>query len=352
MTSFWTPPLLNLSSADISSWNEALSFCGQPISLGDGRELTFLPATAPAYNVTVAILKIANFTQPIAISIHEFAFDSLFNIELSLATLDLLPSGLQQALYEGMVSWICDKVAPQSQKLWQLEALQLFESISDPADINAQWFEVVLVIDTEVSVKLALRLHLGDAAKILRDQSLGPVPLQSIIAQGIRASADFTIGLITVTHQELQSLIPGSIVVMALRETGTCQLRADDVLFTFVSTDDGWCCVDLGYIPGSVPGGIRHRIGDAGTMQDSSPETERSISTHELRITLVFDIGRKQVPFSELSQWREGALISLDPPIATEGLEVTIRANGDAIGTGDLVKIDDRVAVRITRLLV
>jgi len=31
-------------------------------------------------------------------------------------------------------------------------------------------------------------------------------------------------------------------------------------------------------------------------------------------------------------------------------VEVTIRANGDVIGSGDLVRIDHRVAVRITRL--
>lgn len=70
-----------------------------------------------------------------------------------------------------------------------------------------------------------------------------------------------------------------------------------------------------------------------------------------LRVTLVFEIGRRTIPLSELANWREGALVELDPPAAEAGMEVTIRSNGDVVGTGDLVMIDDRCAVRITRLI-
>lgn len=70
----------------------------------------------------------------------------------------------------------------------------------------------------------------------------------------------------------------------------------------------------------------------------------------ELQLNVDFDLGSVTVPLSELETWQPGAVVALDPPMPGRGIEVTIRVNGFVIGSGDLVTIDDRPAVRIARL--
>lgn len=84
---------------------------------------------------------------------------------------------------------------------------------------------------------------------------------------------------------------------------------------------------------------------------EAEPVTEGDgLAIGDLRIAIDFDIGRRMVPVGELSAWQPGAIVQLDPPAIADGVEVTIRANGDIVGSGDIVRVDDRLAVRITRL--
>lgn len=69
-----------------------------------------------------------------------------------------------------------------------------------------------------------------------------------------------------------------------------------------------------------------------------------------LAIVVDFDLGSLTVPLAAIESWQPGAVIPLNPPVASDGVEVTVRANGQIVGVGDLVQIDDRVAVRLTRL--
>jgi flagellar motor switch/type III secretory pathway protein FliN len=43
--------------------------------------------------------------------------------------------------------------------------------------------------------------------------------------------------------------------------------------------------------------------------------------------------------------------VSFEPPQLADGVSVTLRVHGREIGTGDLISIDDRLAVRITHLI-
>jgi len=63
------------------------------------------------------------------------------------------------------------------------------------------------------------------------------------------------------------------------------------------------------------------------------------------------DIGRTTMPLSEIERWVPGVLVGLSPPELKAGIEVTLRINSRAIAVGDLVLIDNRLAVRITRML-
>lgn len=80
------------------------------------------------------------------------------------------------------------------------------------------------------------------------------------------------------------------------------------------------------------------------------PATPASTRLPDLRVLIEFELSRMKAPLSEIETWAEGTIVKLDPPPYQEGTEVTVRANGTIIGLGNLVKIDDRFAVRLTRL--
>lgn len=71
----------------------------------------------------------------------------------------------------------------------------------------------------------------------------------------------------------------------------------------------------------------------------------------DLGITVDFDIGERDFTLAELETWQPGAIVPLDPPALQDRVEVTLRANGRTIATGDLIAIDDRLAVRLSKLL-
>jgi len=351
MTSIWMPPLVSIAGGDVETWNRLLLFSGEPIALeGSEAELTFAPVAPPHSTALVAEVEFRSVSAPLLVNFVSFPFEELCEVELEAKDLATLPAALCEAMHEGMLSLIADQLSLDQPRQWQLtRTSRLHESGAAPADL--QWFEVLISQDGA-----ELRFHVGagipDWLSLAQGLAAQVDPVRRLLSQGISAPADFTIGTITVTHREMVTLQPGSIVVMARRAPGTCLVRVDDTLCTFVYTDDGWCCTGLEFVPGSEPGGAKHPIEGDGDMANETNSAKREPHHPQgLRVTLVFEIGRRSIPLSELSTWREGVLVELDPPALEAGMEVTIRANGGAVGTGDLVLIDDRLAVRITRLV-
>lgn len=345
MTSFWTPPLLRISRGDATRWNKLLTFSGEPIRIeGSGSQLTFSPSAAPTMNALVAEIQLPGLNDPLLASFIEFPFGEICGAELSVEELVALPSGLCEALHEGMIAHVLGLLFPQERVQWALaRTCRLRESPGD-----RQWFDAVCAGEDGSTVRLKLGAAICDWMRLAVAAPLQPSHLFArSLSQGVNAPVDFTIGFITITYRELRSLGPGTIVVMARQEPDTCLVRVEDSICTFVYTEEGWCCTRLEFVSATVSGGAGYPT--EGNMADKAESDDPPLQG--LRVTLVFEIGRRTIPLSELANWREGALVELDPPAAEAGMEVTIRSNGDVVGTGDLVMIDDRCAVRITRLI-
>lgn len=341
MTSAWIPPLLDLGLDDAQRWNEALAFSGEPISLATkGAELAFRPTEPPAAHALVAVIIAKGLSQPLLARIREFSFAKACGVELSIEDLEHLPKGLREALCEGMISHVSETLGQQERDLWRLKTVQSLETVEEHPFVDTQWFEMVIMQDGEPWTEFDLCIARRDALRVIGAHAAERTPSQMMIGQGLRVPADFTIGTLILTYRELRSLKPGAIAVMARREPGICQLRVGETLYSFIESEDEWCCVGVESVPGSSDGG-QVATWEAAAMSDKEG----------LRLTLVFEIGRQGISLSELSGWHEGALIELDPVGIVEGMEVTIRANGSIVGSGDLVMIDDRIAVRITRLI-
>lgn len=82
------------------------------------------------------------------------------------------------------------------------------------------------------------------------------------------------------------------------------------------------------------------------TTKPSAAPVDKELPVSDIPITLVFEIGQTQTTFGELRHLQPGYTLSLSEPLDMEH-PVTIRANGVAVGTGDLVLIDNRLGIRI-----
>jgi type III secretion system YscQ/HrcQ family protein len=96
---------------------------------------------------------------------------------------------------------------------------------------------------------------------------------------------------------------------------------------------------------------IQNIISDNGVrlkMPPSRPATAapQESNLSDIPVTLVFEIGQTQLTMGELSQLQPGYTFQLSEPLDIDR-PVTIRANGVAVGRGDIVQIDDTLGIRI-----
>lgn len=78
---------------------------------------------------------------------------------------------------------------------------------------------------------------------------------------------------------------------------------------------------------------------EEGSVDEVSPELDH------IPINLVFEVGQKHIPLKELQTLKAGFTFELSNPVERP---ITIRANGKIIGTGELLRVGERVGVRIT----
>lgn len=100
---------------------------------------------------------------------------------------------------------------------------------------------------------------------------------------------------------------------------------------------------------------VRERRGEAMNAQHSTGRTAgdgtggdpRAADLDELEITLCFEAGSRKILLGELKTIGPGYTFELE---GAPDRPVTIRANGKRIGSGELVRVADRVGVRVLEL--
>lgn len=353
MTLRWQPPLAGTGADYAAIWNALFALADRTIPLDEaGTSMQMTPVERPQEDVWVTTLLLRGSDVPIAVAVTEFPFRQMFDVDLDAADIAALPEGLRQAVLEGIIATLATmlpvEVARSGDGL--LSSLPAFQ------DEKTQWFSVLLRRDGAGVFGAIVGADRSELVRLLAGRLTGNSPLYDELADGIMAAADTTIGRIALARRELKSLEPGAVVVMAERLPDVVQVRVQGWLFEFSRSERGLLCTKVEGHEAGVARLAAARHYRESDMDDEAtgvetPEETTIISEGDLEVTLDFDIGRTSVPLSVLTQWRSGSVVEFDPPIVADGLEVTIRSNGDIVGIGDVVRIDDRLAVRITRFL-
>lgn len=348
----WRAPQFLNTRAERDLWNALLSYREQAlIPAGYNTSFRFSMAAAPDADKAALLVKPEHGPSFVAI-IDSFPFDRMFGVELDMQDLLSLPAPLRACLQEGVVSTIWQAVPPSA----GLGPLRIVNS--GPAsemiahartDHDLQWLLVTVEGIAPVPVTVLVGFSIAAFENVVSRGVLAQSPISKALQSAIATDVYYTIGNIIVSYQNLTELEVGDLVVLPHLDAGQLWARAQDVLFTMQQRADHFICINRELVE-------RYRrsltaFQETTIMKDDMGDAiEVPGSIGELDVIIDFDIGRTTVPLADLQNWQPGTAVLIQPPALNENVEVTIRANGQVVGIGDLVRIDDRMAVRLTRL--
>ncbi|WP_407353236.1 type III secretion system cytoplasmic ring protein SctQ [Luteimonas sp. R10] len=147
---------------------------------------------------------------------------------------------------------------------------------------------------------------------------------------------------------EWAALHPGDVIVVGRRDQPPrLEAHACGRLWPLATDPGGW----------RVAGPMQHPSTlsqETATMSEQETPAAEDAGSHDadadagvrpLPVQVAFEIGRLEMRVGELSALQPGYVFAL--PARLEGTNVTIRANGEAVGQGELVAVGDTLGVRL-----
>lgn len=195
--------------------------------------------------------------------------------------------------------------------------------------IRHAFAETALHLAADAAARPALRRLIGAAPSLLAPCAGLPVPL------AVR------IGAVRLSLAELKGIEPGDVVFPDV----AC--RAGEALVIYGERWSHAAKHDRGTV--TVAGPRRPLVlqDGGGWMADSDAAAPPAERLDQLSVTLVFELGRSELPLAAVQGLAPGAVIPLgrDP-----GEAVDIVANGRRIGRGEIVRIENELGIRVVRL--
>jgi flagellar motor switch/type III secretory pathway protein FliN len=286
---------------------------------------------------------------PFAAIIKHFPFAAMFGPDLEMIELRGLPPALRGCLEEGIVSTLWHAIPDNRMGEARIIVTGPLKSITPKVDANElQWLSISIENIASEPISISIGLTMSSLISTVMGGALAPAAIGSGLAYALPSEASYTLGNVTVTYRELAELGPGDVVVLPQLPPDLVLLRAQGRCYAFRLIDQNWTCLGR-----EVTERYRPTLNtiERTTAMSQDPADEPITGLDALGVIVDFDLGRMSIPLAQLQSWQPGSVVPLDrPPASQEGAEVSIRANGQAIGIGDLVRIEDRIAVRITRL--
>ncbi len=358
----WQPPAFSSQFEDHELWNAILSYRDVPLSQGGSAAAFRFSAIDPPDPVTPALLLQADGGPLFVAAIDAFPFTAMFGADLEMHDVRDLPPALRGCIEEGVVGTIWDAIPENHMGRPKIIARGALEDLSERIGKGLHWLSVSIDRITAEPVKLSLGAAMSSFTSVIAAGALAPAAVNRGLAESLATEACHTLGSLRLSYRDLARLRPGDVVALPRLPPDLIVLRAQGRAHAFRLTDETWICLghevteryrrsllervtsmseDHDHLP---------RIGEDPHRDAATAETQIAAMT-ELGVIVDFDVGRISIPLAQVQAWQPGAVVSLDRPALDNGIEVTIRANGQLIGTGDLIRIDERIGVRITRIM-
>ena len=162
------------------------------------------------------------------------------------------------------------------------------------------------------------------------------VPVRPSVALAVR------LGLARIGTDQLRSLEIGDAVVLQRPADGRVMVVLGEHLAALGRLAGSRVTLEAG--PRPVTAAMRRWTMAGDQREDIEPQ---NATLEELQVTLVFELARQAVTLREVQALAAGHVIELGP-LAEQ--QVSVLANGSRIGRGELVRVGEVMAVRLTRL--
>ncbi len=184
------------------------------------------------------------------------------------------------------------------------------------------------------------RLHLSPESLEVVAAVLERSPLALHPADALPMLLVCRVGSTVLGQGEIAALRPGDFVLLARTavDRGEVQLRLGPATAFRARLEHETI---------TILGGPSRAMSDDAVSGDGRVEVEPAPDLDSVPVTLIFELGRLAVPLGELRALGEGYAFDLGRDLRSP---VDIVVGGKKIGSGELVQIDERVGVRITRL--
>lgn len=351
----WTPPLMAGVGHSDALWNAFVSYAGHPVPLANGAAAAFALTDAPEGDGFCIALR-ASQGPALHVIWKAFPFNTLLGADFTVDDLPAVPVALRAALIEGMATLIWNAIPDRRLGEFKVGAIgPLAQVLEDGARANLAWFAVTVQNLAKESIAFTLGCERAALLDVLSADLAAPQKVHKSLKSQLMSEAFFTLAAVSVTISSLKSLAVGCVVVLPELNPEELTLRIADSEYSFRANADKWAClgVERRGRPQQQSAFGNPAFGNGvDTMAADAPEKQAppSVSLASLPVVIDFDLGQTVVSLADLESWQAGSVVALSPPPRGEGAAVTLRANGQVIGTGDLVKIDDRLAVRISQL--
>jgi type III secretion protein Q len=199
---------------------------------------------------------------------------------------------------------------------------------------------------------LGARLDLGAGAFPLRlavpleavpflERVLGPMATGAGLEETLSCVLSCEIGRTPITRRDLQSLLLGDVILPS--EPIRLPLEAT------LTLAERWIVpASLSDRNLTLESGLRCRPAhEEESMMSHDDAQDEVLSLDDLPVRLVFEAGRIEMPFSELNALAPGQVLIL--PGSAEA-PIGIFANGRRIGAGELVRVGERIGMRVIGL--
>ena len=340
-------PMTGIPGAQAKVWNAVMSYRGHPLPLaGQNVAAQFQPIDPPADDLPAMLLQFgAGFRALLALT--AFPFDKVFGTPFSIDDLRGLPVSLRDALNEGILAMLWGALPEHRLRSYVVQANGTCGGLMEPQALRSlAWFDVQITGLQPDMVSLVIGIPPNRLTDVLVQGDIAPRKVWPGLSSRIAQDVAYTLGRLILTASEARLLKQGDVVVLGRDEQDVCRVRSSNRIYRFNKSESGWTAA------GVEPTAAARLMGEV-VQGDTMSQTDFNATAPlgaGLQVVVDFDLGHQSVPLSEIESWQPGALVQLDPPATGNGVEVTVRANGHVIGLGDLVRIDDRLAVRLNRL--
>ncbi|MCK7227219.1 type III secretion system cytoplasmic ring protein SctQ [Enterobacter asburiae] len=213
----------------------------------------------------------------------------------------------------------------------RLEQAKLFESgLPLPGAIAYDWYPVLTLQAGGKPLEFALP---DWPAELLRSMTEGWLRNpDGGISKALKIALPVFAGWLVIPYTQLQQAAVGSVLFPSGMKADRCYVQMENTLVELLMNDENDFSVVA--IHNDTDGEIFEKQMAAASVQN-------------VPVTVRVEIARVSMNFQQLSEINVGDCLTLD---LEPRKEIRLILNGCVIGHGDLVKLDDRMGVRITHL--